>query len=164
MAHNISAAVMYPRPVQQPRMPILIGGYVDRVLQRAATAGDGWLTYFYSPESFAKSWAKLRNFAKEGGKDPDKLLNASQLPIMVGPSKAAVREEMMEWLNKEWDFPEHSDCSRDSAIMGSVDECVEQLKAHLAAGVQKIIFVPYKYKMDQVETIAREIIPRLKAK
>jgi alkanesulfonate monooxygenase len=47
--------------------------------------------------------------------------------------------------------------------MGSVDDCVEQLKAHIAAGVQKIIFVPYKYKMDQVETIAREIIPRMKA-
>jgi alkanesulfonate monooxygenase len=29
--------------------------------------------------------------------------------------------------------------------------------------VQKIIFVPYKYQMDQVEIIAREIIPRLKA-
>ena len=67
-------------------------------------------------------------------------------------------------MNKEWDFPEHSDCSRDSAIMGSVDECVEQLKAHQAVGVQKIIFVPYKYRMDQVETIAKEIIPRLRAK
>ncbi len=130
MAHKISAGGDVSEAVQQPRIPILIGGYVDRVLQRAATAGDGWLTYFYSPESFAKSWAKIRNFANEGGKDPDKLLNASQLPIMVGPSKAAVRDEMMDWLNKEWDFPEHSDCSRDSAIMGSVDECVEQLKAH----------------------------------
>ena len=46
--------------------------------------------------------------------------------------------------------------------MGSVDECVEQLRQHLAVGVQKIIFVPYKYQMDQIETIAREIIPRLK--
>jgi alkanesulfonate monooxygenase len=164
LAHEISAAVMYPKPRQQPRMPILIGGYVDKVLQRAATAGDGWLTYFYSPEAFTKSWDKIRAFAKEGGKDPDKLLNASQLPIMVGPSKGAVHDEMMDWLNKEWDFPEHSDCSRDSAIMGSVDECVEQLKAHLAVGVQKIIFVPYKYRMDQVETIARDIIPRLKTK
>ena len=162
-AHDISAAVMYPKPAQ-PRIPILIGGYVDKVLQRAATAGDGWLTYFYSPESFAKSWAKIRNFATEGGKDPEKLLNASQLPIMIGPSKSAVRDEMMDWLNKEWDFPAHSDCSRESAIMGSIDECVEQLKAHVAVGVQKIIFVPYKYRMDQVETIARDIIPRIKAK
>ena len=31
--HKIPAGVMYPKPVQKPRPPILIGGYVDRVLQ-----------------------------------------------------------------------------------------------------------------------------------
>ena len=46
--------------------------------------------------------------------------------------------------------------------MGTVDECVEQLRAHLAVGVQKLIFVPYRYEMEQIEIIAREIIPRLK--
>ena len=162
MNHKLSAAVMYPKPVQTPAIPILIGGYVEKVLQRAATVG-GWLTYFYRAEDFAKSWQKIRNYAADAGKDPDQLMNASQLPIMVGPSKEAVRDEMMDWLNKEWDFPAYSDCTRESAIMGSVDDCVEQLKAHLSVGVQKIIFVPYKYRMDQVETIAREIIPRLKA-
>ncbi|WP_082143726.1 LLM class flavin-dependent oxidoreductase [Nitratireductor soli] len=162
MNHNISKAVMYPKP-HQKEIPILIGGYVDRVLKRAATVGDGWLTYFYRAEDFKKSWDKIRNFATEAGKDPDTLKNASQLPIYIGKSKAAVQDDMMDWLNKEWDFPEHSDCTRDSAVMGSVDECVEQLRAHIDAGVQKIIFVPYKYQKDQVETIAKEIIPRLKA-
>jgi alkanesulfonate monooxygenase len=160
--HKISKAVMYPKPVQQPQIPILIGGYVDRVLKRAATVGDGWLTYFYTPEAFTKSWTKIRGFAEEAGKDPNTLKNAAQLPIMVGPSRAAVEGEMMDWLNKEWDFPSNSDCSRDSAIMGTVEECVEQLEAHHAVGVQKIIFVPYKYEMNQVETIAREILPRLR--
>ncbi len=163
VGHKISAAVMYPKPVQKPRMPLLIGGYVDRVLQRAGAVGDGWLTYFYEPHNFTKSWNKVRAAAKEVGKDPDKLLNASQLPIMVGSSKDSVRAEMLDWLNKEWDFPANSDCSRESAILGSVDDCVAQLKEHLAVGVQKIIFVPYKYRSDQVEIIAREIIPRLKA-
>ena len=151
--------------VQTCALPIsiLIGGYVDKVLQRAATAGDGWLTYFYRPADFKKSWDKIRGFAKEAGKDPDSLLNAAQLPIMVGASKEAVREDMMDWLNKEWDFPAHSDCSRESAIMGTVDDCVAQLREQLAVGVQKIIFVPYKYRADQVETIAREIIPRVKS-
>jgi alkanesulfonate monooxygenase len=161
--HKLSAAVMYPKPVQQPRMPILIGGYVEKVLQRAAVAGDGWLTYFYTPADFTKSWNKIRSFAKDAGKDPDMLLNASQLPIRVGTSKQEVQDDMMDWLNKEWDFPTHSDCKRESAIMGSVDECVAQLREHLAVGVQKIIFVPYKYQPDQVEVIAREIIPRLRA-
>ena len=160
--HQIPAGVMYPKPAQKPRPPILIGGYVDRVLKRAAVDGDGWLTYYYRPESFAKSWAKIRDFAKEGGKDPDTLLNAAQLPIRIGKSRAAVETEMMEWLGKEWDYASWSESTKDSAILGTVDECVEQLKAHLAVGVQKLIFVPYRYEMEQIEIIAREIIPRLK--
>jgi probable F420-dependent oxidoreductase len=160
--YKLSKAVMYPKPAQE-RIPILIGGYVDRVLKRAATVGDGWLTYFYTPQGFTKSWTKIRNFAAEAGKDPNKLLNAAQLPIIVGKSKDAVNDEMMDWLNKEWDFPAQSDCTRDSAVMGSVDECVAQLKEHVAVGVQKIIFVPYRYRMDQIETIAREIVPRLRS-
>lgn len=160
--YAMSKAVMYPKPVQE-RIPILIGGYVDAVLRRAAVSGDGWLTYFYRPADFRKSWDKIRSFAAEAGKDPSALLNASQLPIAVGASRQAVEADMMDWLNKEWDFPAHSDCSRDSAIMGSVDDCVAQLREHLDAGVQKIIFVPYKYRDDQIEIIAREIIPRLRA-
>ena len=154
---------MYPKPVQKPRPPLLIGGYVDRVLKRAAVAGDGWLTYFYRPESFAKSWAKIRNFATEAGKDPDTLMNGAQLPIMIGKSRAAVEAQMMEWLGKEWDYASWSDSTKDSAIIGTVDECVAQLKEHLAVGVQKLIFVPYKYEMSQIEIIANEIIPQLKA-
>jgi probable F420-dependent oxidoreductase len=160
--HKIPAGVMYPKPVQKPRPPILIGGYVDRVLKRAAVSGDGWLTYFYTPESFAKSWAKIRDFAKDAGKDPDHLLNGAQLPIRIGKSRAAVESEMMEWLGKEWDYAAWSESTKDSAVMGTVDECVEQLKAHLAVGVQKLIFVPYRYEMEQIEIIAREIVPRLK--
>jgi len=160
--HKIPAGVMYPKPVQRPRPPILIGGYVDRVLKRAGVAGDGWLTYFYRPESFAKSWEKVRNYAKEAGKDPDTLMNGAQLPIMIGESRAAVEPQMMEWLAKEWDYAAWSESTKDSAIMGSVDECVAQLKEHLAVGVQKLIFVPYKYEMSQIRIIAEQIIPRLR--
>jgi len=48
---NLREAVMRPKTAQRPRPPILIGGYVDAVLKRVATKGDGWLTYFYTPES-----------------------------------------------------------------------------------------------------------------
>src|SRR6266702_5932102 len=155
--HKIPAGVMYPKPVQKPRPPILIGGYVDRVLKRAAVKADGWLTYFYTPESFAKAWGKIRNYAREAGKDPDALLNAAQLQIMVGKSRTAVESRMMDWLGKEWDYAAWSESTKDSAILGTAEECAEQLKRHLAAGVQKIIFVPYKYETEQIEIIAREV-------
>jgi alkanesulfonate monooxygenase len=158
--YNLRNAVMFPKPIQQPRPTILIGGYVDRVLKRAGVRGDGWLTYFYTPQSFAKSWNKVRGFAEDAGRDPDSLMSVNQLPIMVGP-KADVEKPMDTWLNTEWDFAGWSDSTPDSKIIGSVDECVEQLQTHIDAGVHKIIFVPYRYEMEQIEAVAKEIIPRL---
>ena len=158
--HRLRGSNLSPKP---RRLPVtLIGGYVDRVLKRAALNG-GWLTYFYTPESFAKSWAKVRRFSEEAGKDPAGLVNANQLAIYVGSSRAAIGQPMMEWLGQEWDYAAWSDSTKEAAIYGTVDECVGQLQAQIAAGVQKLIFIPYRYQMDQVEVIAQEVIPRLRA-
>ena len=158
--YELKEAVLSPKPVQTPRPPILIGGYVDRVLKRAGVAGDGWLTYYYTAEGFAKSWTKVRNFAEEAGKDPDTLKSINQLPIYVGKSREEVEAPMLEWLNTEWDFAGWSDSTTDSAVLGTVDDCIEQLQAHLDAGVQQITLVPYKFDMEQIELIATEILPK----
>ena len=157
----IKDAVMYPKPVQQPHPPILIGGYVDAVLRRAATKGDGWLTYYYTADSFASNWARVRAFAEEAGRNPDELISTNQLPIYVGP-RSKVEAPMHEWLQTDWDYASWSESTAESAIMGTVDECVEQLRKHVATGVDRLIFVPYRYQDEQLEIIAREIIPRLK--
>jgi alkanesulfonate monooxygenase len=159
--HRLRGANLSPKPGRLP--PILIGGYVERVLKRAGLNG-GWLTYFYTPESFARSWAKVRGFAEVAGRDPAALLNANQLPIYVGPSRSAVEPAMMEWLGQEWDYAAWSESTKEAAIIGTVDECVAQLRAQLAAGVQKLILIPYRYRAEQVEIIAREIIPRLRGR
>ncbi len=159
--YELADAVMSPKPVQQPRPPILIGGYVDRVLKRAAVAGDGWLTYYYTVEGFVKSWDKVRRFAEEAGKDPDTLKSINQLPIYVGKSREDVEAPMYKWLTTEWDFAGWSDSTTDSAVLGTVDDCLEQLQAHLDAGVQQITLVPYRFDMEQIELIAEEIIPKI---
>jgi alkanesulfonate monooxygenase len=147
--------------VQKPHPPILIGGYVDAVLRRAATKGDGWLTYYYTADSFATNWARIRGFAEEAGRDPDQLISTNQLPICVGP-RSKVEAPMREWLQTDWDYASWSESTAESAIIGTVDECVEQLQKHVATGVDRLIFVPYRYRDEQLETIAREIIPRLR--
>ena len=159
--YSIKDAVMYPKPVQKPHPPILIGGYVDAVLRRAATKGDGWLTYYYTADSFASNWARIRGFAEEAGRNPDELISTNQLPICVGP-RSKVEAPMREWLQTDWDYASWSESTAESAIMGTVDECVEQLQKHVATGVDRLIFVPYRYQDEQLEIIAREIIPRLR--
>lgn len=157
--HNMRQAVMYPKPASKPRPTILIGGYVDAVLKRAGQRGDGWLTYFYTPESFTRAWEKVSAFAKVAGKDPATLQNGNQLPIMVGPSREAVQEQMLQWLTTEWDYASWSESTTASAIMGTPAECVAQLRAHEDVGIQRIVLVPYRYERAQIEVIAREILP-----
>lgn len=160
--HELKNSVMFPKSVQRPRVEIQIGGYVDAALKRAGTKGDGWLTYCYTPDSFARSWAKVRQFAEEAGRDPDTLTASAQLPIVIG-ERSQVEGPMNEWLNTEWDFAGWSESTPKSAIIGPVDEVVDQLRAHIDAGVHRIIFMPYRYEAEQIEILAREVVPRLQS-
>jgi probable F420-dependent oxidoreductase len=158
---HLREAVMVPRAVQRPRPPILVGGYVDAVLRRAGTIGDGWLTYFYTPDSFTKGWEKVKAFAREAGRDPRTLSSTNQLAVYVGSSRAQTAEDMRHWLSTEWDTAAWSESTIEHAIHGSAEECVAQLKAHVKTGVDRIILIPYRYQPEQVERIAKEVLPRL---
>jgi len=158
---NLREAVMRPKTAQRPRPPILIGGYVDAVLKRVATKGDGWLTYFYTPESYKKGWEKIVGFAREAGRDPKTLTGTNQLAILVGKSRAETEEPMRKWLQTEWDVAAWSESTIEHAIHGSPDQCVDQLRAHVATGVNRIILIPYRYQAEQVERVAKEVLPRL---
>ncbi|PWU22781.1 MAG: LLM class F420-dependent oxidoreductase [Candidatus Rokuibacteriota bacterium] len=158
---NLREAVMVPRPHQRPRPPILIGGYVDAVLKRAGTIGDGWLTYFYTPQSFTRAWQKVRAFAAAAGRDPATLTATNQLAIYVGTSRDETAADMRQWLSTEWDVAAWSESTIEHAIHGSVAECVAQLRAHIATGVDRLILIPYRYQPGQVERIAKEVLPAL---
>jgi probable F420-dependent oxidoreductase len=158
---NLREAVMVPRPAQRPRPPVLIGGYVDAVLRRAGTFGDGWLTYFYTPESFRRGWEKVKAFAREAGRDAERLRSTNQLAIYVGRSRDETAADMRQWLQTEWDTAAWSESTIEHAVHGSPAECVEQLRAHVRTGVDRLILIPYRYRPEQVERVATEVLPKL---
>jgi probable F420-dependent oxidoreductase len=154
-------AVMLPVPHQRPRPKVLIGGYVDRVLRRVATRGDGWLTYFYTAASFRGAWQRIRAFAEEAGRDPATLENVAQLPICVDASFEAADAKARSYIADYFDVAEWSESTPDSAIRGTPEQCAEQLAEHFEAGVQHVALVPYGYDPEQVERIAAEVLPLL---
>ncbi len=160
--YTFQRAAMLPKPVQRPRPPMLFGGYVDAVLRRIVRHGDGWLTYFYTAESFRKTWRKILDLAAEQGRDPGELRNAHQLPIYVARSYEEADRGIREFIGQYFDVAPWSESTADSAIRGTPEQCAEQLAAHIDAGLEHIVFVPYQYSLDQLDVIARDIIPRLR--
>ncbi len=160
---TFKGAVMLPRPMQRPRPTVLFGGYVDRVLQRVATRADGWLTYFYTAESFGRAWRRILGYAEEAGRDPGALANVAQLPICVDDSFERADERVRAFIDRYFDVSPWSESSPDSAIRGTPDQCAEQLAAHIEAGVQHVVLVPCEYDLRQMEWIASEIAPKFAA-
>lgn len=156
---NLREAVNAPKPYQDPHPKVLIGGYVDKVLRRVARVSDGWLTYAYTAESFTNSWNKIKGFAREYGRDPSELSATNQVAIYVGPSREEADPLMRHWLETEWDFASWSESTVEHAVRGSVEECVEQLRAYVESELDRIIFIPYRYQPEQIELIANEIVP-----
>jgi alkanesulfonate monooxygenase len=150
---------MLPLPAPRPRL--LIGGYADAVLRRVATRSDGWITYFYTAASVAGTWARIRGFAEQAGRDPGELTVVAQVPLCIGSSHEEATRRAHEYVGEYFDVPAWSEATPESAVRGTPEQCAEQITRYLDAGVQQLVFCPYNYEADQVHRLATEVLPLL---
>jgi len=61
---------VYPKPVQKPYPPIVIGGAAKNVLKRIVDHADGWLPNRVTPEELPTHRKELDRLATEAGRDP----------------------------------------------------------------------------------------------
>jgi probable F420-dependent oxidoreductase len=60
----------WPKPLQQPHPPILVGGNAPRVIDRVVAFGDEWMPNRVSAEDLPGRIAALQQRAAEAGRDP----------------------------------------------------------------------------------------------
>lgn len=145
---ELSDVTVDPKPLQKPRPPIWIAANSDNAVRRAAKIGDGWLVGPHSAieelegqvSIFRKSWT-------EAGKS-----GTPQIPIIRETFAARTRKEAVEkarpcleqlyrniyikWRQNEamtdpnelkWEFDR---LAKNRFVLGSPDECVEQIKEY----------------------------------
>ena len=84
----------YPKPVQKPHPPVLLGGNAPNVLQRVARWGDGWLPTRVSPAQVEEGRKILDTLAVERGRDP-----ASLTISVFGQPPETDRDQIEAFLN-----------------------------------------------------------------
>lgn len=63
----------WPKPVQRPHPPVLLGGSGTYTLKRVAEFCDGWLPIGFSTDAVLKGMEELKGYAEEAGRDPQGL-------------------------------------------------------------------------------------------
>ena len=63
----------WPKPIQRPHPPIVLGGETDHTLRRVIKHCDGWLPRARDPEIIVRGIARLNELAQEAGRDPESI-------------------------------------------------------------------------------------------
>jgi probable F420-dependent oxidoreductase len=68
--YDFPPVLSYPKPVQKPNPPVILGGMARNVLRRVAEYGDGWIPNRVTPEEIKAGRATLDELAATRGRDP----------------------------------------------------------------------------------------------
>ena len=68
--YDFPAVYSFPRPVQRPHPPVLLGGMAENVFKRVVAWGDGWIPNRVTPEDVREGRMKLDELARDAGRDP----------------------------------------------------------------------------------------------
>ncbi len=60
----------WPKPVQKPHPPLILGGETIHTLKRIVRCGDGWLPRARQPEQVLEGIGTLRTLSEAAGRDP----------------------------------------------------------------------------------------------
>ena len=91
----------YPKPVQKPYPPILIGGDAERTLERVVRYGDEWMPVgFIQPERFVSRVAELQKLAAAAGRGriPVGVYGCPEEPTVLDVFIKAGAERLLFWL------------------------------------------------------------------
>ena len=93
--HTVIDAGINPLPIQRP-IPIWFGGTDDRALRRLARLGDGWFPLMNPDDKCRAAIEKVRSYAREAGRDPEKIGIEGRISHGAG-SEEAWRAELQAW-------------------------------------------------------------------
>ncbi|MBI2368365.1 MAG: LLM class flavin-dependent oxidoreductase, partial [Deltaproteobacteria bacterium] len=137
-----------PKPYQNPRIPIWVGGEGKAAQRRAGRFGDAWFPYFVriTSKELAARFDNVRAEAKNAGRNPNDVALACCLPVELTAT----------------DVPQEEDY-----LKGSIAQVTAALKRFIAVGVTHIglqFMIPhYPERQQQIELFAKKALPALKS-
>jgi probable F420-dependent oxidoreductase len=144
---KFSDIVFMPKPVQQPTIPIWIGGHSKQAIRRAARLGDGWHpiggvpTIPLEPEDMKRDLALLADYAHAAGRDPKKIHVALKGSLFD-------REKKIH--------------GRRRHFMGTAAEIASDIRAYRDVGVDTMIFdvrrPSFTETLERMEWMAKDVI------
>lgn len=156
---------MLPLPVQPGGPPIWVSGRSEGAMRRAATLGDGWNPYMYTPEQARESFSGIKAMAEEAGRTlPDDFAWSCFTYCSMYDDVNEARENAIKVLSYRYNQPFEKIVDKYVAY-GPPGRIVETLSCYVEAGASKILtglIMPPEERIPYLERFAKEVMPELR--
>ncbi len=155
-----------PKPMRQPRLPLILGGRGGpRSLRLAAALADEYNTVMVTAAEVADVRKRLDQACEAADRDPATLPLSMMTGWLVGADRDELRDRasrLSAWKGQGDDGDAFLAGIRESAVVGTVPEAVEQLQELEQAGLTRIMGQHLLHRdLDAIELMGRELTPAL---
>ena len=146
-----------PKPVQQPRPPIIVGGHGPRRTPAlAARFADEFNVAFSSLDVVERQYRLVDDACRAIARDPDSLARSAALVLCCGASKDEIERRATNIGRAPNELRRHG-------AAGTPSEVIETLRAYGGIGVTRIYLqVLDLADLDHVRIVADEVLPAVR--
>lgn len=144
---------IWPKPLQQPHPPIIVGGTAKpRTVRAAVRFADEYNTVFATVDEARERKRLLDEAAREAGRD------SLRFSLMTGCVVGRDRSEAEERLEQ---FKATAKNSAGPPVAGTVEEVVAQLRAYEQVGVERVMLQHLVHEDVEMVSVLGEVASRL---
>ncbi|MGD0852906.1 MAG: LLM class F420-dependent oxidoreductase [Acidimicrobiales bacterium] len=155
--YHLTDSPARPKPVQQPRPPILIGGGGKvRTPQLAARFADEFNMPFNTLDGTAAQFERVREACGRSGRGRDSIILSAAQVLCVGENEAGVARRAQRIGREVSEL-------RANGLAGTVDEVVEKIQSFANVGARRMYLqVLDLTDLDHLQLVAEEVMPQVK--
>jgi alkanesulfonate monooxygenase SsuD/methylene tetrahydromethanopterin reductase-like flavin-dependent oxidoreductase (luciferase family) len=142
---------IWPKPVQRPRPPIIVGGSAKpRTVRAAVRFADEYNTVFATVEEARERKRAVDEAAREAGREP--LRFSLMIGCVVGRDRSEVEARLARLRDLTADVP---------PIAGTVDEVAARLREYEAVGVERAMLQHLVHEDVEMVAVLGEVAAQL---
>jgi len=156
---QLENAALEPKPLQRPYPPLWVGAHHPEAFRRSIAWAKGFMgAGSATTATFAKEVALLRKLLAEAGRDPASIEIGKRVYVGVDRDRDRAGRRLAEYFAG---FYGRAELAAEVSVWGSVDQVVAGLREVKAAGAEILMLNPVFDEVEQLETLAADVVPRL---
>ena len=154
---SVKDAFCDPKPLQQPRPSLWIGGGGEKLTLRVVARHADYANFSGKPAEWARKRDILRGHCEAVGRDPAEVRLTLHQDCLIGRDEADVAR-LLERFGSLWG--EEPDSRRGGNLIGTVSEVIDKIGAYVELGASGFVnWFPDYPATDSMELFAAEVMP-----